>query len=364
MTIKKRIGDLYQLVMDFIKKCNDDHVAAFGSMSAFFMLLSLFPFLIFFLTLTKAAPFSKEDIINVLTHIISFEKESMIRAIVNEIYRKTGASAFTVSVIAALWSSSRGIYSIVIGLNSVYDIDENRNYVVLRIFSIFYTIVFAILIVVMLLIWVFGNVLYDYVCGKFPAFAALAGSFIHKRMLFTIVILTLLFMIIYRFVPNRKTVSFLKQWPGALVAAVGWLAVSAFCSFYISNFDNFSYIYGSLSSIMILLLWLHFCMSMVFYGAEVNYFLENKKNYHTLIRTFRPNYKAIRRQREKEMYERSRRERKKISRHGGGEEDNNAGENTDTDKNADKTKKDLQKKAATLKKMKAMRNRKDKEKQE
>ena len=130
--------------MDFIKKCNDDHVAAFGSMSAFFMLLSLFPFLIFFLTLTKIAPFSKEDIINVLVHIISFERESLIRAIVNEIYRKTGASVFTVSIIAALWSSSRGIYSIVIGLNAVYDIDENRNYVVLRIFSIFYTIVFAI----------------------------------------------------------------------------------------------------------------------------------------------------------------------------------------------------------------------------
>ena len=108
--------------MDFIKKCNDDHVAAFGSMSAFFMLLSLFPFLIFFLTLTKYAPFSKEDIITVLTQVISFEKESLIRAIVNEIYRKTGASVFTISVIAALWSSSRGIYSIVIGLNSVYDI--------------------------------------------------------------------------------------------------------------------------------------------------------------------------------------------------------------------------------------------------
>lgn len=311
MSMPKRVKDLYALVMDFIKKCNDDHVAAFGSMSAFFMLLSLFPFLIFFLTLTKIAPFSKEDIINVLAHIISFERESLIRAIVNEIYRKTGASVFTVSIIAALWSSSRGIYSIVIGLNAVYDIDENRNYVVLRIFSIFYTIVFAILIVVMLLIWVFGNVLYDYICGQFPAFAALAGSFIHKRTVFTIVILTLLFMIIYRFVPNRKSVSFFRQWPGALLAAVGWLVVSAFCSFYISNFDNFSYIYGSLSSIMILLLWLHFCMSMVFYGAEINYFLENKKNYHILIRTFRPNYKAIRRQREKEMYERSRKNREK-----------------------------------------------------
>lgn len=303
MSISKRVKNLYALVMDFTKKCNDDHVAAFGSMSAFFMLLSLFPFLIFFLTLTKIAPFSKDDIINVLTQVISFERESLIRAIVNEIYRKTGASVFTLSVIAALWSSSRGVYSIVIGLNSVYDIDENRNYIVLRIFSIFYTIVFAILIIAMLLLWVFGNVLYNYICGRFPAFEALAGYFIHKRTMFTIVILTLLFMIVYRFVPNRKTVSFGRQLPGALVAAVGWIAVSAGCSFYIGNFNNFSYIYGSLSGMMILLLWLHFCMSMVFYGAEVNYFLENKKNYHLLVRTLRPNYQAIRRKREREMYE-------------------------------------------------------------
>ena len=303
MSISKRVKNLYALVMDFIKKCNDDHVAGFGSMSAFFMLLSLFPFLIFFLTLTKIAPFSKDDIINVLTQVISFERESLIRAIVNEIYRKTGASVFTLSVIAALWSSSRGVYSIVIGLNSVYDIDENRNYIVLRIFSIFYTIVFAILIIAMLLLWVFGNVLYNYICGRFPAFEALAGYFIHKRTMFTIVILTLLFMIVYRFVPNRKTVSFGRQLPGALVAAVGWIAVSAGCSFYIGNFNNFSYIYGSLSGMMILLHWLHFCMSMVFYGAEVNYFLENKKNYHLLVRTLRPNYQAIRRKREREMYE-------------------------------------------------------------
>lgn len=62
--------------------------------------------LIFFLTLTKYAPFSKDDIINILTEIISFERKSLITGIVNEIYRKTGASVFTISVIAALWSSS------------------------------------------------------------------------------------------------------------------------------------------------------------------------------------------------------------------------------------------------------------------
>ncbi|MDO5145764.1 MAG: YihY/virulence factor BrkB family protein [Eubacteriales bacterium] len=309
MAIPKRMKNLYELIMDFMKKCNDDHVAAFGSMSAFFILLSLFPFLIFFLTLTKYAPFSKDDIIHILSQMISFERRSLITSIVNEIYRKTETSVFTVSIIGALWSSSRGVYSIVIGLNSVYDIEETRNYIVLRIFSIFYTVMFAAVIVVMLLLWVFGNLLYDYISGKFPALASLAAVFIHKRMLFTIIILTIIFMLMYRFVPSRKASSLWRQWPGALVAAVGWIVVSSGCSFYMTNF-NFSYIYGSLSGIMILLLWLHFCMSMVFYGAEINYFLENKNNYHELVRIFRPNFRAIRRQREKELKEKRNRRTK------------------------------------------------------
>ena len=161
----------------------------------------------------------KEDIINVLVHIISFERESLIRAIVNEIYRKTGASVFTVSHYrGAVVLFQRNLLHRYRASTPFMILNENRNYVVLRIFSIFYTIVFAILIVVMLLIWVFGNVLYDYICGTRDLV-----SFIHKRTVFTIVILTLLFMIIYRFVPNRKSASFLRQWPGALLAAVaGW----------------------------------------------------------------------------------------------------------------------------------------------
>lgn len=300
MRIPNRVKNLYSLVMDFVKKCNDDHVAAFGAMAAFFMLLSLFPFMIFFLTLTKYAPFSKDDIINILTQFLSFERRSMITGLVNEIYRKTQASIFTLSILGALWSSSRGIYSIVIGLNSVFDIDDNRNYFVIRIFSLFYTVIFAFLIIGMLILWVFGNSLYRYIRIRFPMLASFVGYFMHKRTILTLIVLIFLFMMIYKFVPARES-SFRKQWPGALVAAIGWLVVSAGCSFYMDNFTNFSLVYGSMAGIMILLLWLHFCMSMIFYGAEVNYFLENKKNYHMLIRIIRPNYRAKQRATEKKM---------------------------------------------------------------
>lgn len=302
MAVSKRWKKLYLLIMDFVKKCDDDHVAAFGAMSAFFVLLSLFPFMIFFLTLTKYAPFTKDDIINILTQMISFERSALITGLVNEIYRKTGASIFTISIIAALWSSSRGVYAIVKGLNAVYDIDDDRNYLVLRIFSLFCTVIFAILIIAMLILWVFGSSLYRYICKQMPVLASLAGYFMHKRLLMTVIVLTLLFMMIYRFIPGRKA-SFRKQWPGALIAALGWMLISAGCSFYVENFNNFSYVYGSMAGIIILLLWLHFCMSMIFYGAEINYFLENKKYYHMLVRTFRPNYVAMRRAKEKKLTE-------------------------------------------------------------
>ena len=75
MPARKRIKNLYELVMDFLKKCSDDHVGAFGAMSAFFILLSIFPFMIFLLTLTRYIPFSKDDIIVILTRMISFEED-------------------------------------------------------------------------------------------------------------------------------------------------------------------------------------------------------------------------------------------------------------------------------------------------
>ena len=219
-------------------------------------------------------------------------------SLVNEIYRKTDTSVFTISVIAALWSSSRGVYSIVKGLDSVYDIEDNRNFFVLRFFSMLCTVIFAAMVIATLILWVFGNVLYHYICDKLPMFQSLAQHFIDIRAVVSLIIITVFFMVIYRFVPNRES-SFFRQWPGALIASFGWIAVSWVCSLFMDGFTSFSYVYGSMAGIMILLLWLYFCMSMVFYGAEFNYFLENKKNYHYLVLLLRHNKRASQRKRER-----------------------------------------------------------------
>ena len=225
-----------------------------------------------------------------MVQLVSFEQKSLIQSMVNELWRKTEANVFTLSIIVALWAASRGIYSIVMGLNSVYDIDENRNYFSLRFFSLLYTIVFGILVIIIGSLWIFGNMVQALANKHIPYVGKLINFVMNQKILFTFGVLTVFFMLIYQFIPNRQS-NFSKQWPGALVASIGWIIISFICSLYMNYFPNFTFLYGSMASIMILLVWLDLCMSMIFYGAEFNYFLENKKNYHRLIRVLRPSMK-------------------------------------------------------------------------
>lgn len=302
--IKKLINSSgVQTISDYFKKCSDDHVSAFGAMSAFFIVLSAFPFLLIILMLTKYLPFTKTDIIHLFTDFLNFEDSRMIVSIINEIYRKTGVSAFTITVLTAIWGSSRGAYSILIGLNSVYDIDENRNYLVLRVLGVFYTILFVLNILLVMVVWVFGRLILNYFISIAPWIGDWAGSFLNNRIILSVIFLTVNFVLIYTYIPNlpNRSRRLFKQIPGALMTTVSWLVISELCAIYINSSERFSYVYGSMSWIMILLIWLYWCMSMLFYGAELNYYLENKDNYHELIRVVRPKYKVIRRANERSL---------------------------------------------------------------
>ena len=74
--------------------------------------------------------------------------------------------------------------------------------------------------------------------------------------------------------PNRKSNIF-YEFPGALLASVGWIVFSYGFSFYIDHMANFSVMYGSLTAIVLLLLWVYFCMYILFIAAELNYKIRN-----------------------------------------------------------------------------------------
>lgn len=263
-----------QLVRAFTTKLRDDSISAFAAQAAFFIILAIFPFFMFLLTLINYLPFSIDELGLLTNNIIPESITTLLQTILNELIQKSSGTLLSVSAIAALWSSSSGTVALLKGLNAVYRHKETRNYFILRGISAFYTLVFAILLILMLVLLVFGNQLYEFIMIQLPIFRNLAMMVLNLRSLFTMAILTLFFLMVYLVLPNRKS-SFFRELPGAIIAAGGWLLFSYLFSYYIDNMGNYSYTYGSLTAIAISMLWLYFCMFILFIGAEINMILSH-----------------------------------------------------------------------------------------
>ncbi len=271
--ILKKIGDTIIYV-------SNDHIDAFSAKSAFFIMLAFFPFVILILSALKFLSIY-DMIIEILT--VDFVPNSitnLIVTVINEISQNTSVTVFSISALIILWSASVGMLSVSRGLNVIYRKNETRNYFVLRAISCGYTVLLAMLFGVMLIIMVFGNKISELIARFFPNLINMTAIILSVRTLVTLAVLVLFFLFVYTVTPNGKN-KIKDQFPGAVFSAVGWLIFSYLFSFYIDNFSNYSYIYGSLTAIFILMLWLYFCMYLMFIGAEINMYLMKKRDSKT-----------------------------------------------------------------------------------
>lgn len=258
------------VIRQFLRKYKEDHVSAFASQSAFFLFLSFVPFLLVLLTLIQYLPIEKEKIIETITLLFPKETDSLIIFTIERIYTKISSSLLSMSIITALWSSSRTILAITRGLNNIAGTQETKNYVILRLLSMLYTFLFSILLFFLLVLLVFGGYIFQSLVHLFPFLQQILEQVLPFRFLFFGLFLTCFFCCTYAFIPTKK-LPLKKQLPGAIFSTVGWLILSFVFSIYVQHFSSF-HIYGSLASIMILMLWLYANMTIFFIGAEVNQF--------------------------------------------------------------------------------------------
>ncbi len=245
------LSAIIRVIRTFLHKLRDDSISAFAAQAAFFIILSFIPFIIFLMTLINYLSLDSEVLKNLPSGIIS------------------GTTA--------LWSASRGTLALVKGLNAVYKHKETRNYFHIRALSMVYTLCFAILLVASLVLLVFGNRLYDWVMTQLPQLGELAFLIMSLRSLVTMAILTLFFLLLYLVIPNRKS-RLLTELPGAVLTAGSWIGFSYLFSFYIDHKQSSSFAYGSLTTLAFTMLWLYFCMYILFVGAEINVFLSNGRD--------------------------------------------------------------------------------------
>ena len=273
----KKIEKLIHFGRVFTRKVNRDRVRAHSAESAFFIIMSFFPIVMLLLTLIQFTPLDPEQVLQLLEEITPFEIRGIWQNLVGSIFH-SASSILPWTILVALWSAGKGMMGISDGLNSIYHVTERKNYFVIRIRSACYTFVLILALIVSLGILVFGYSIQRFLQKHFPIMQQYPDSVLIVPAAIAMVILVLLFMIMYAFLPNRR-MPFWGQLPGALFTAISWALFSYAFSIYLELAVNMSVIYGSLTTLVVVMLWLYVCMYLLFLGAEVNDYLARPEQF-------------------------------------------------------------------------------------
>lgn len=258
---------LFLIGQDFSAQMKKQNISAHAASIAFFFFLSIVPMLMVLSMVIPYTPLTEENLTETVADIIPDKVEPLVESLIAEVYDKS-AGSLSIAVLATLWSAAKGVMALMHGLNAVNGVEEKRNYFVVRGVACLYTVVMLVVVILSLFLNVFGNQLVNLTLHRIPPLQKLAAFVMNFRFLVVWAVLTLLFAAIYAYVPNDK-LKFKEQIPGATFSAVVWSVFSWGFSIYV-DYSNSYGIYGSLAIIIIILLWMYFCMYIIMVGAYLN----------------------------------------------------------------------------------------------
>lgn len=264
----------------FIEKYNRHRIPIHAAQVAFFIMISFFPFLMFFITFLKYTPISEQALLVLIQKIFPGNLSSLVTSWLGESYNSSG-TILSITVISALWAGSKGFSSIAYELEDIYEKEERRSFVSRRIHSVLDTILFTVMIILSLILLVYGNQIIQLINRYFPFFQNMNLLLFLVRSALSLFLFVLYFTLMYYFIPKRHS-KIRQEIPGALLASFLWIVFSYLYSFYVDTRGAFSSIYGSLTSIVLLMLWLYFCIGFVFLGALLNKYLQSHKKLYLL----------------------------------------------------------------------------------
>lgn len=254
-------------------KMGEDNVSEFSAQCSYYMILAFVPFVILLLTLIQYTGLKPETVYNIIADIIPGSMNEVVIGIIQEVYSKSYGT-ISISIIFTLWSAGKGLYALIKGLDSIYEIKEGK-YLYLKAKSILNTIIFLVLIVIGLTLSMFGNTILEIFKEKLQITSGVISNILTQMAIITFTFF--MFLGIYKFIPRHK-VSFKSQIPGAIIGAIGLYIVSFIFSIYLDIFKGFSIMYGSLTTLMLIMMWTYTCIYTLFLGAEINKIIKIMKN--------------------------------------------------------------------------------------
>lgn len=257
-------------IVNLIQGAGKIELSAFAASSAFFLFLSLIPILLLLCSVIPYTGITQAQLLEMIHdsigQIAPTNVTAMVENAVSTIY-SGGVLGLSVSALVTLWAAGKAFLALMRGMDVIHG-EGRQNYIVAHIKSCFYTLVTIIVMVVLLVGVVFGKKIAAELAVYFPPLIPLLKLILNQRYLVAWVVLSCLFTGMYTWIPKKK-LRLRDQIPGALFSAGAWIGFSALFSWYINHSGSFG-IYGSLTTIVIALLWMYYCMYILLLGTYLN----------------------------------------------------------------------------------------------
>ena len=268
---------LYEKTFSIFYKISALKIPVYSGNAAFFLLLAVFPAAMLLLTAVQYIPVSVEDLSSFLSTLTPAPVYSLMKAVFYDLQPGKTWAVLSAAAAGTVWPLTRSMVSLMKGLETVYEVPRSRPILKKWAISFFCAVILLVSILITLLLQVFGQTIYDFSFIHGWHITGLIALLLRLRTLFSLGFLTVVFCTFYTVLPARR-LRFIRNLPGALLSALVWLIYSTIFGFYVENFSNYSMIYGSLTAVIITLLWIYFCINILFYGGLFNRFLNKSEH--------------------------------------------------------------------------------------
>ena len=274
---------LYDILFFFYKGVKQGAITTRASSLAFNFFLAFFPSIIVLFTLIPYIPIVdlQETLMELISTILPPHTNEIAFSTIYDIINNPRSGLLSIGFVLTIFFATNGVNSLIEAFNSSYHINESRSIIQQRLLSLGITFLLSCILMITILLIMFSKTVVNYLITTEIIENKSIEYILFGKWLVIIIMLFVGISIIYHFGPTIKK-KFKLFTPGSIISTCLIIVTSSFFNYYISNFAEYNKVYGSIGTLIIILLWMYINSIILLIGFELNASIYNAKKQNKL----------------------------------------------------------------------------------
>ena len=269
---------LYDIIFFFYKGVKQGAITTRASSLAFNFFLAFFPSIIVLFTLIPYIPIVdlQDTLMELITTILPPHTNEMAFSTIYDIINNPRSGLLSIGFVLTIFFATNGVNSLIEAFNSSYQINESRSIIQQRLLSLVITFLLSCILMITILLIMFSKTVVNYLITTEIIENKSIEYILFGKWMVIIIMIFIGISIIYHFGPKIKK-KFKLFTPGSIISTCLIIVTYSFFNYYISNFAEYNKVYGSIGTLIIILLWMYINSIILLIGFELNASIFNAK---------------------------------------------------------------------------------------